>query len=130
MKYLILILALVISPVYATDVSYELLNKVNTEVNNAAMGIPANCLIVALEKQRRLEKEGIKSEVVAFMPWKPAIKYNKKAGKFEQIGHAVLCVGNKCLDNGDLTNDVFEKSEISHHGEIMENFKGKILAGS
>lgn len=130
MKYLILILTLIAMPVYAADVSYDMLNKVNYEVNNAAMGIPGNCLIVALEKQRRLQKEGIKAEVVAFMPWKPAIKYNKKTGKFEQIGHAVLCVGNKCLDNGDLTNDVFDKSEISHHGEIMQNFRGKILAGS
>lgn len=130
MKYLILILALITMPVYATDVSYAKLTQVNEAVNTAAMGIPGNCLIVALEKQRRLQKEGIKSEVVAFMPWKPAIKYNKKTGEFEQIGHAVLCVGNKCLDNGDLTNDVFDKSEISHHGEIMQNFRGKILAGS
>jgi ribosomal protein L18 len=50
--------------------------------------------------------------------------------KFEQVGHAALCVGNKCLDNGDLTNHVFDKSEISYHGEIMESFRGKSLAGS
>jgi len=117
-------------PAYAADVSYDMLNKVNYEVNNAAMGIPGNCLIVALEKQRRLQKEGVKSEVVAFMPWKAQRKYNKKSGKFEQIGHAVLCVGNKCLDNGDLTNHVFERSEIDYHGEIMKSFRGMSLAGS
>ena len=130
MKYLILVLALITVPAYATDALYDKLDKVNYAVNTAATGISGNCLIVALEKQRRLLKENISSEVVAFMPWKAQVKLNQKTGKYEQIGHAVLCVGNKCLDNGDLTDDIFDRDEIKYHGEIMTNYRGKTLSGS
>jgi len=134
MKKLVLIIGLILSftaiPAFAMNVSEAKLEAVSNQVNREAAGIKGNCLIVAIEKQRRLLKEGVQSEVVAFMPWKAERKFNKQTGKFEKIGHAVLCVGNKCVDNGDLTDYVFGRDEIRFHGEILDSYMGKSLAGN
>ena len=133
MKTLILTIALALSmiaaPAFANTVSESKLEAVSNQVNREAAGIKGNCLIVAIEKQRRLLKEGVQSEVVAFMPFKAQRKFNKQTGKFEKIGHAVLCVGNKCVDNGDLTDSVFGRDEIRFHGEVLDSYMGKSLAG-
>ena len=135
MKKLILMAALLVSfnavPAHAmSNISEAKLEAISAEVNRAAAGIRGNCLMVAIEKQRRLLKQDIESEVVAFMPWKAQRKFNKKTGKYEKIGHAVLCVGNKCVDNGDLANYVFDRDEIRFHGEILDDYMGKRLAGN
>lgn len=133
MKTLILTIALALSiiamPAFANTISESKLEAISNQVNREAAGIKGNCLIVAIEKQRRLLKEGVQSEVVAFMPFKAERKFNSKTGKFEKIGHAVLCVGNKCVDNGDLTDYVFGRDEIRFHGDVLENYMGKSLAG-
>ncbi len=131
MNKLIVIIALMLSlnavPAFAKNATEAKLESVSDQVNREAAGIKGNCLMVAIEKQRRLLKDGIKSDVVAFVPFKAERKYNSKTGKYEKIGHAVLCVGNKCVDNGDLTSYVFDRDEIRFHGEIINNYRGKSL---
>lgn len=134
MRKLILTIAMLLSfiavPAFAANISEAKLDAVSEQVNREAAGISGNCLVVAIEKQRRLLKDGIRSDVVAFMPWKAERKFNRKTGKYQKIGHAVLCVDDKCVDNGDLTSYVFDRDEIRFHGEIITNYRGKSLAGS
>jgi len=73
----------------------------------AGMTITNNCLIVAKEKQRRLLKQGIESKIVVIQP------------AFAAMKHAVLCVDDQCLDNGDISNNIFNKNELSYFGRVL-----------
>ena len=119
MKHILLILALISSPGYAEtlfnlntsgDEIKTILDKISFEVNKEFVHIKDNCLITAFEKQFRLRKQSIESEVIAIMPYRS-----------REVGHAVLCVEDNCVDNGDISDDVFDRSEVEFHGEIIEN---------
>lgn len=107
MKYLALILMMITNATYANTTSTITMNKVNLEVNQRFDNIPNNCLIVAKEKQRRLLKQGIESKIVVIQP------------AFAAMKHAVLCVDDQCLDNGDITNNIFNKNELSYFGRVL-----------
>ena len=107
MKYLALILALITNSAFANGQSSITMDKVNWEVNQRFDNIPNNCLIVAKEKQRRLLKQGIESKIVVIQP------------AFAAMKHAVLCVDDQCLDNGDITNNIFNKNELSYFGRVL-----------
>jgi len=107
MKYLALILMMMTNATYANTTSTITMDKVNLEVNQRFDNIPNNCLIVAKEKQRRLLKQGIESKIVVIQP------------AFAAMKHAVLCVDDQCLDNGDITNNIFNKNELSYFGRVL-----------
>ncbi|MGK0298272.1 MAG: hypothetical protein ACI9XC_001891 [Gammaproteobacteria bacterium] len=107
MKYLVLILALITSSAYVNAESSIVMDKVNSEVNQRFDNIPDNCLIVAKEKQRRLLKQSIASEIVVIQPRNASMK------------HAVLCVDDQCIDNGDISNNIFNKDELSYYGRVL-----------
>jgi len=92
------------------------LDKVNYEVNREFENIPDNCLITAFEKLNRLREYGIEGEIVVIMPERA------------QIGHAVLCVENKCVDNGDISNYVFDRDELERHGEVLDGHIATMIA--
>ena len=107
MKYLALILMLIANATYANTTSTITMDKINWKVNQQFNNIPNNCLIVAKEKQRRLLKQGIESKIVVIQP------------AFAAMKHAVLCVDDQCLDNGDITNNIFNKNELSYFGRVL-----------
>ena len=107
MKYLALILMMITNATYANTTSTITMDKVNLEVNQRFDNIPNNCLIVAKEKQRRLLKQGIESKIVVIQP------------AFAAMKHAVLCVDDQCLDNGDISNNIFNKDELSYFGRVL-----------
>lgn len=107
MKYIALILMLIANTAYANTLSTSTMEKINWEVNQRFDNIPDNCLIVAKEKQRRLLRQGIESKIVVIKP------------AFATMRHAVLCVDDQCIDNGDISNDVFNKNELSHFGRVL-----------
>ena len=107
MKYLALILMLIANATYANTTSTITMDKINWKVNQQFNNIPNNCLIVAKEKQRRLLKQGIESKIVVIQP------------AFAAMKHAVLCVDDQCLDNGDISNNIFNKNELSYFGRVL-----------
>ena len=107
MKYLALILMMMTNATYANTTSTITLDKVNLEVNQRFDNIPNNCLIVAKEKQRRLLKQGIESKIVVIQP------------AYATMKHAVLCVDDQCIDNGDISNNIFNKDELSYFGRVL-----------
>lgn len=107
MKYIALILMLIANTAYANTPSTTTMEKINWEVNQRFHNIPDNCLIVAKEKQRRLLKQGIESKIVVIQP------------AFAAMKHAVLCVDDQCLDNGDISNNIFNKNELSYFGRVL-----------
>ncbi|MCH8080176.1 MAG: hypothetical protein IIA06_10440 [Proteobacteria bacterium] len=107
MKYLALILMMITNATYANTTSTITMNKVNLEVNQRFDNIPNNCLIVAKEKQRRLLKQGIESKIVVIQP------------AYATMKHAVLCVDDQCIDNGDISNNIFNKNELSYFGRVL-----------
>ena len=107
MKYLALLLMMITNATYANTTSTITMDKVNLEVNQRFDNIPNNCLIVAKEKQRRLLKQGIESKIVVIQP------------AFAAMKHAVLCVDDQCLDNGDISNNIFNKDELSYFGRVL-----------
>ena len=107
MKYLTLILVLITNSAFASDQSSTTMDKVSLEVNQRFDNIPNNCLIVAKEKQRRLLKQSIESETIVIKPWYASMK------------HAVLCVDDQCVDNGDISNNIFNKNELSYYGRVL-----------
>ena len=107
MKYLALILMMITNATYANTTSTITMDKVNLEVNQRFDNIPNNCLIVAKEKQRRLLKQGIESKIVVIQP------------AYATMKHAVLCVDDQCLDNGDISNNIFNKNELSYFGRVL-----------
>jgi len=107
MKYLALILMLIANATYANTTSTITMDKINWKVNQQFNNIPNNCLIVAKEKQRRLLKQGIESKIVVIQP------------AFAAMKHAVLCVDDQCIDNGDITNNIFNKNELSYFGRVL-----------
>lgn len=107
MKYLALILMMITNATYANTTSTITMNKVNLEVNQRFDNIPNNCLIVAKEKQRRLLKQGIESKIVVIQP------------AYATMKHAVLCVDDQCIDNGDISNNIFNKDELSYFGRVL-----------
>ena len=107
MKYLALILMMMTNATYANTTSTITLDKVNLEVNQRFDNIPNNCLIVAKEKQRRLLKQGIESKIVVIQP------------AYATMKHAVLCVDDQCIDNGDISNNIFNKNELSYFGRVL-----------
>ena len=107
MKYLALILVLITNSAFASDQSSTTIDKVNLEVNQRFDHIPNNCLIVAKEKQRRLLKQSIKSETIVIKP------------RYASMKHAVLCVDDQCVDNGDISNNIFNKNELSYYGRVL-----------
>lgn len=106
-KYLALILMMITNATYANTTSTITMDKVNLEVNQRFDNIPNNCLIVAKEKQRRLLKQGIESKIVVIQPM------------FATMKHAVLCVDDQCIDNGDISNNIFNKNELSYFGRVL-----------
>ncbi len=107
MKYLVLVLMLISNATYADAPSTITMDKINWDVNQRFDNIPNNCLIVAKEKQRRLLKQGIESKIVVIQP------------AFAAMKHAVLCVDDQCLDNGDISNNIFSKNELSYFGRVL-----------
>ena len=110
MKYLTLIMtliAIVITPYAYADYTAEYMDKINWQVNQQFDNIPDNCLIVAKEKKRLLLKHGIKAKIVVIQP------------TFATMKHAVLCVDDQCIDNGDITNNIFNKNELSYFGRVL-----------
>jgi len=107
MKYLVLVLMLISNATYADAPSTITMDKINWDVNQRFDNIPNNCLIVAKEKQRRLLKQGIESKIVVIQP------------AFAAMKHAVLCVDDQCLDNGDISNNIFNKNELSYFGRVL-----------
>ncbi len=107
MKYLALILMMITNATYANTTSTITMDKVNLEVNQRFDNIPNNCLIVAKEKQRRLLKQGIESKIVVIQP------------AYATMKHAVLCVDDQCIDNGDISNNIFNKNELSYFGRVL-----------
>ncbi len=107
MKYLALILMMITNATYANTTSTITMDKVNLEVNQRFDDIPNNCLIVAKEKQRRLLKQGIESKIVVIQP------------AYATMKHAVLCVDDQCIDNGDISNNIFNKNELSYFGRVL-----------
>ncbi len=107
MKYIALILMLIANTAYANTPSTTTMEKINWEVNQRFDNIPDNCLIVAKEKQRRLLKQGIESKIVVIQP------------KYAAMKHAVLCVDDQCIDNGDISNYIFSKNELSYFGRVL-----------
>ncbi|MCH9048814.1 MAG: hypothetical protein IH836_07760 [Proteobacteria bacterium] len=107
MKYLALILMMITNATYANTTSTITMDKVNLEVNQRFDNIPNNCLIVAKEKQRRLLKQGIESKIVVIQP------------AYATMKHAVLCVDDQCIDNGDISNNIFNKDELSYFGRVL-----------
>ena len=107
MKYLALILMMMTNATYANTTSTITMDKVNLEVNQRFDNIPNNCLIVAKEKQRRLLKQGIESKIVVIQP------------AYATMKHAVLCVDDQCIDNGDISNNIFNKDELSYFGRVL-----------
>ena len=107
LTYLALILALITNSAYASDQSSITMDKVNWEVNQRFNNIPNNCLIVAKEKQRRLLKQNIESEIIVIKP------------VYGSMNHAVLCVDDQCIDNGDISNNIFNKNELSYYGRVL-----------
>ncbi len=111
MKYLTLIMtfiAIAITPyAYADHSTDTKMDKINLEVNQRFDNIPNNCLIVAKEKKRRLLKQGIESKIVVIQPKSATMK------------HAVLCVDEQCIDNGDISNYIFSKNELSYFGRVL-----------
>ena len=107
MKYLTLILVLITNSAFASDLSSTAMDKVSLEVNQRFDNIPNNCLIVAKEKQRRLLKQSIESEIIVIKP------------KYASMKHAVLCVNDQCVDNGDICNNIFNKNELSYYGRVL-----------
>jgi len=107
MKYLALVLMLIANATYADAPSMITMDKINWDVNQRFDNIPNNCLIVAKEKQRRLLKQGIESKIVVIQP------------AFAAMKHAVLCVDDQCLDNGDISNNIFNKNELSYFGRVL-----------
>jgi len=108
MKYLTLILVLITNSAFASGQSSITMDKVSWEVNQRFDNIPNNCLIVAKEKQRRLSKQGIKSKIVVIKP------------RYASMKHAVLCVDDQCVDNGDISNNIFNKNELSYYGRVVD----------
>jgi len=107
MKYLVLILVLIANSAFVNAQSPLAMDKVNWEVNQRFDNIPNNCLIVAKEKQRRLSKQGIESKIIVIQPTYASMK------------HAVLCVDDQCIDNGDISNNIFNKNELSYYGKVL-----------
>ena len=107
MKYLALILMMITNATYANTTSTITMDKVNLEVNQRFDNIPNNCLIVAKEKQRRLLKQGIESQIVVIQP------------AYVTMKHAVLCVDDQCIVNGDISNNIFNKNELSYFGRVL-----------
>jgi len=107
MKYIALILMLIANAAYADTPSTITMDKINLEVNQRFDNIPNNCLIVAKEKQRRLLKQGIEAKIVVIQP------------KFATMKHAVLCVDEQCIDNGDISNFIFSRNELSYFGRVL-----------
>ena len=107
MKYLALILVLITNSTFVNAQTPDALDKVNWEVNNRFNNIPNNCLIVAKEKQRRLSKQGIESKIVVIQP------------SYASMKHAVLCVDDQCIDNGNISNSTFNKSELNYYGKVL-----------
>jgi hypothetical protein len=88
------------------DSQFTVVNKINWEVNQAFEDVPNNCLIVAKEKRRQLEAYGINANIVVIHP------------AYSFVKHAVLCVGNQCLDNGDITSEIFNANELGRYSFI------------
>jgi hypothetical protein len=107
MKYLALILVLITNSAFVNAQSTIAMDKVNWEVNQRFDNIPNNCLIVAKEKQRRLSKQGIESKIIVIQP------------PYASMNHAVLCVDDQCIDNGDISNNIFNKNELSYYGKVL-----------
>ena len=107
MKYIALILMLIANAAYANTPSTIAMDKISWDVNQRFDNIPNNCLIVAKEKQRRLLKQGIESKIVVIQP------------NFATMKHAVLCVDDQCIDNGDISNYVFNRDELSYFGRVL-----------
>ncbi len=107
MKYIALILMLIANATYADTPSTISMDKINWDVNQRFDNIPNNCLIVAKEKQRRLLKQGIESKIVVIQ------------SAFAAMKHAVLCVDDQCLDNGDISNNIFNKNELSYFSRVL-----------
>ena len=106
MKYLLFCLVFISSLAYATSQTYTI-DKINWDVNQKFYYLPNNCLIVAKEKQRRLLIHGIKSRIIVILP------------TFANIKHAVLCTDDICMDNGDISDDLFNKKELAFYGQIL-----------
>ncbi len=104
MKYLALTLILIANAAYADTQSTIAMDKINSEVNQQFSLIPSNSFILAREKQRRLLKQGIESEIIVIKP----LLSSKK--------HAVLCVDDQCIDNGDISYYIFNKDELRYFG--------------
>ena len=98
---------MLISNIAFANTQISTLDKVNWEVNQKFDFIKNNCLIVAKEKQRRLLKHGIKSTIIVIQP------------NYASMKHAVLCVDDQCIDNGDISYDIFNKNELSYYGMIL-----------
>ena len=106
MKYLLFCLVFISSLAFANSQT-PVIDKVNWEVNQKFYYIPNNCLIVAKEKQRRLLKQGIKSRIFVIQP------------TFASTKHAVLCIDDICMDNGDISDDLFSKNELDFYGQVL-----------
>ena len=107
MQYLVIIFILIASSAYANAQSSISMDKVSLEVNQHFDNIPNNCLIVAKEKQRRLLKQSIESEIIVIKP------------RYASMKHAVLCVDDQCVDNGDISNYIFNKNELSYYDKVL-----------
>lgn len=106
MKYLLF--CLVLLPILAfANSQASTIDEINWEVNQKFYYIPNNCLIVAKEKQRRLSIHGIKSRIVVIQP------------TFATMKHAVLCIDDICMDNGDISDDLFSKNELDFYGKVL-----------
>lgn len=107
MKYLTLILVLITNIAYADTQSLSAMDKISQKVNQQFKYIPNNCLIVAKEKQRLLSTHGIKSKIIMIEP------------RYATINHAVLCVDDQCVDNGDISMNIFNKKELGYYGAVL-----------
>ncbi|MDX1372517.1 MAG: hypothetical protein R3321_08595 [Nitrososphaeraceae archaeon] len=106
MKYLLFCLVFISSLAFANNQT-SMIDKVNWDVNQKFYYIPNNCLIVAKEKQRRLLIHGIKSKIIVILP------------EFTNTKHAVLCIDDLCMDNGDISDDLFNKNELTFYGQVL-----------
>ena len=105
-KILFLIIAVITSNlVFATQSNLSLI-EISNRINNKFYQIPDNCLIVAKAKKIQLKKIGIDSEIIVINPY------------FSNTKHAVLCVDDQCVDNGDISTSTFSKRALSDYGTI------------
>jgi len=93
-------------PVEAYDTC---LDKINYEVNLKYKNVKNSCVPNAVEKlEMARDVCGVHGKVVRLAPYSGT------------LNHAVFIVGDKVLDNGAISPDIFNVSEIVYYGDVMD----------